>query len=884
MWIAARRRTVPVLASVLLSLVAGMCRLGLACAHPPVIYSQPAYQSPVHGAPDHLLLLPGEGFGKSDTVVYARLPDTTRALPPPERIPEKNTAEQGVARIVSRENFPRALTVLLPPQLEADQSYVLWVRDAKGEWSNPVRINDARPLWLTPAYVYATSTTASLPRQIKIVGRNLQPAPGRATMARLTGPERVQLRAEPDADEPKILREYVAKLSLPPRLAPGEYRIELSRDGTSWVPLDRQTLTVRADPASPRVLAIDSDAFGGCHPDDGLDDTPCILRAIDAAARTGGVIEFGAGRWDLIHAAPGMESGNGIIVPHGVELRGAGNRVTRLVRHDTWVSGGSANTVFTLLGNNVVAGFTFSDGHVPREGEPARPILQLGRAWSRPDLNGFPGPVEDVVISANVFGPTHGPIVDGGLPLRRLFITHNIFGAFHEALLLGGNRFNVQYPFRIDDSVIAYNTFEPGSSLDVAAGQGVIASELGASRRLDFSHNTADGAATKYLRSPEDARGWRAAFFWHMNGSHEMTLVAENLATCTGDKAGDGEAFAYDNNGNTFALPDARTVLAAGASTLTVAGPLKTRQNDRDVPLATYYIGHWIQVVEGVGLGQVRRITDYRIDPRSGRVTFSVSPAWDVPPQAGVSRIGVGREFWQVYTLANGVDHREPLCRKSNRTRPKGGVIGLWAQTADSVVAGNRQYDTDGILMQNAYVAEDPACPECVASTTFQSFVEIRDNLIDGEYDWGSACSISGIMGSYAASPTPASPPPVLGFGVSIADNTIRHADGFKGGAIDFASTWYVGPPPHAWRLIENTLVQHNVIRDVAGAAPRPACQYRQLVRAGVRLDGPDALSRTVLYANSCANVAEGVVDYGTGTVRVCPSSVSAPCECRARR
>ena len=866
--------------------IGALCIGALARAQPPILYSQPGYQSPVRGEPDDLLMLPGFGFAKGDVVVYARLADTTRIPKPPTEIPASSSAAQGVARVVSYHGAPNALTVLLPVEMSANQSYVLWARNSQREWSNPVRINDARPMWLTPAFAYSSAQLAGLPRQIKIVGRNLQSASGASVSVRLSGPQQLVLRTQPEDGEEPALREYVAKAALPPRLAPGAYTIEISRDGASWVSLGEQQLIVQADPDPRRKLAVEAEEFGGCHPDDGRDDTVCIVRAVRKAADGGGIVTLGPGVWDLTQVSEGVKTGDGILIPQNVDLQGAGSEVTRVLRHESWKSGGGTDAVFTLIGHNVVSGFTFADAHVSRQGDAPRPTLQVGMAVSRVAVS-IPrsqAVVEDVVITGNVFDRTSDPIIDGGLPMRRLFITRNELGAFHEALLLGGSRFSMTWPFRLDDSVIAYNIFKPGSSLDAAHGQGTIASEIGASHRVDFSHNIADGTSTQYLNAPTDARGWRAAFFWHMNGSHEMSLISENRLTCTGDKAGDGEAIAYDNNANTFALSDARTVLGATAATVTVAGPLKARQNNRDVAVASYYVGHWIQLVAGPGLGQVRKISAYRIDSGSGNVTFTVSPAWDVPPQAGHTRMGVGRQFWQVYTLANVVDHRQPLCLKSNRTRPKGGVIGLWAQIADSVVAGNRQYDTDGILMQNAYVADDPECKECVAQNTFQSFVEIRNNLVHGEYQWDSACSISGIMSSYAAAPTPSSPPPVLGFGLTIAHNTVRQADGFLGGAIDFASTWYKGPPPYRWVLIDNALIQHNVIRDITESLPKPACRYRQVVRAGVRLDAPFAMSRTVLYGNACENVAKGIEDYGTDTVRVCPAPVKASCECRSLR
>ena len=53
---------------------------------------------------------------------------------------------------------------------------------------------------------------------------------------------------------------------------------------------------------------------------------------------------------------------------------------------------------------------------------------------------------------------------------------------------------------------------------------------------------------------------------------HQQVLVAQNTSTCPGDKDGDGEAIAFDGNGNTSALPIAASVLAATSNTVTVPG------------------------------------------------------------------------------------------------------------------------------------------------------------------------------------------------------------------------------------------------------------------------------------------------------------------------
>jgi len=135
------------------------------------------------------------------------------------------------------------------------------------------------------------------------------------------------------------------------------------------------------------------------------------------------------------------------------------------------------------------------------------------------------------------------------------------------------------------------------------------------------------------------------------------------------------------------------------------------------------------------------------------------------------------------------------------------------------------------------------------------------------------------------ASDTHSSPPPILGIGLNISHNTIRQSDGYLGGAIDFASTWKKGPPPYRWTLIDNALIQHNTIADITPSLPRPACNYRQVVRAGIRIDAPGSISRTVMYGNTCRDVARNLEDYGTDTTRVCPASgKTSSCECSARR
>ncbi len=858
--------------------IIGLCAsLPLAAAERPRLYADPAHESPVYGDPDDLLLLAGSGLSAQDAIVYSALTDTTEPPMTPEAVPTSTTAQSGTAQAVSTSNIPYSLTVRLPQEMRRGQSYALWAHDPISGWSNPVRINDARPLWITPAQVYSSDAVAALPRYLKVVGRNLQAAADAVTRVRLSGPTEIVLDASDDHDPSTTVEQFVAKVALPARLPPARYGVEVSRDGRNWVPASGQTLLVLADPQRAREFPV---AAYGCRADDDADDIPCIVSAIQAARESGGAVTFGPGTWRIGNSkASGVTSRDGIVVPVGVSLRGSGGTLTRIVTGATW-SPGELTAVFALQGNNRVEGITFVDARVQRSDAPSpAPILQLGKAYYRvdPQNPADPHSVTDVTITHNVFDRTRIAIGDGGLPLARLYVTYNEFGAYETALAPTGDRFNLATPFRIDDSIVAYNVFKPGAYLNVPIGQGAVASMLGASSRVDFSDNVADGAATDYL-GPDDARGWRAAFFWHLGGNHEMLLVSQNSATCTGDKAGDGEAFSYDNNGSTFAFPRAQRVLDATANTVTVANVLADRQFGRDVNVTDYYVGHWIQIGEGAGVGQSRKIRSYRIEGQ--RVTFTVEPAWDVPPEPQKSRVTIGRQYWQVYTVDNHVDHRKPPCLKSNRTRPKGGVIALWAQTADSVVSGNRQYDTDGILLNQSYSAQDEKCRDCTAWTMQQSFVEIRDNLIDGEYDWSSDCSLSGIGAWNAASPTPGSSPVVASYGVSIAHNVIRHADGLRGGAITVPLGWYDGPAPHDWPVVSNLLIHHNEISDISGAPPTHRCDNDQRTRIGINLDQASLVWHTLLYANRCTNVSRPIHDSGQHTESFCARDMANACEC----
>ena len=851
---------------------ASLLLMFLFCSSPsiasaPVLLHTPGYQAPVHAAPDDLLFIAGDGFQATDRVVYETA--DPRRIGHPAAVPLKSNASLGVATVVQRGTEGSSLTVRLPESLRADRVYRLWIVTAAGEWSKSLLLNDPRPLWVTPSFAYATAQLANLDRRIRIVGRSLRLSASAAVSIRLRGPAVYELTSDPVAGDVPQLGQYVAEATLPGRMAAGSYAVSLRCGGCEWVEVPGQRFVVHPDPDEPRIFELTDPRFGSCHPDDGADDSSCFARAIEAARQSGGgTVVIPAGQWILATGSP-----DGFVLGSGVRLRGVAADSTSIL-WQARTGPRAPNPLLTLTGRNSIAGISFADEERFGSPEQSRPVIRLG---APPQPRSDPvssGTIADVVLADNRFLKVGTAVVDSGRPLARLLILRNEFGAYQSALYLA-------HAARIVDSIVRWNRFLPGSYVDLSARQGTIASELGSSLRVDFSSNLVDGAATGALQAADDPPGFRAAFFWNLNDNQELLLVAQNRIQCPGDKAGDGEAIAFDGNGNTSGFEAAQNVVGAGWSWIKVHGSLATQRRGHPVT-PDHYVGHWVLLMQGRGIGQTRKIVGYAQDPATSTVTLRVAPAWDVVPSTA-SRIVVERQYWQAYVIGNEVLQGSPPCRKSNLSDPKGGDIGIWAPSADSVIDANHQVDTDGIGFLQSYSARARSCSSCDSSASFQTGLEIRDNRIEGEYDWSSDCSKSGIMGNFSASPTPESSPPILGFGVLIDHNDVSHADGFRGGAIDITLTWYAGPPPADWPMVDNLLIFHNHIHDLEGSPPRAACHYGQQARTAIRMDGKDNVRNTVLYANKCERVSRFLEDGGKQTLRLCSgSSRESSCECAA--
>ena len=848
--------------------LAGVAPAGGGTAAPPRLYADPVHSSPVSALGGDLLLLAGEQLGAAEIVYYERTAGDADPGPP-SSLPDTNGPDRGLGRIVGRGKTAQSVVAALPAALDSATAYRVRIRAADGQWSNPVLINDARPRWLSPAYAYASQPVPGIGRKVRIIGRNLGPAGDLRREVRLSGPQAAILVAV--TEQNPATDRYALAVTLPRSLKAGLYDVDVRIGGSPWVRLSAQRLEVRADPVQEPVYPVTA---AGCLPGVGSDHARCIGRVIATAARTGGRVVFAPGDWVL---ADPTDSSDGIIVPAGVSLSGSGSGVAVIHRSSEW----GRRPAFVLAGHNRVSDLTFTDD-TRYSSDGGTPYLQLGVAFDRAAHGASAGRrVEDVIIDRDVFDQTFAGIGDGGLPVRGLVVADNVFGSFAYGLNLEGNGFNFAEDFTIEDSIVRGNTFYAGSLFDRERALGPIASQLGAARRLDFSDNVVDGSSPRFLYRPESPeRGFRAGLFFALRGNVESMLLSGNVLSCTGDRAGDGEAIALDNNHNTPAFARVAAVTTADALSVSTVEPL-LRKNEYGALPAAYFRHYWVEIVGGHGLGQVRHVVGY--DDSNDR-RFTIDTPWDVIPDA-TSRILVSRLMTDVVVVGNRVDQRAPLCTKRNPTRPAGGAIALSANMSDSVVDSNVLFDTNGIDVTHEYTVEDPRLHR-TAGAALQYFLTIRDNVIDHEYQWESDASWSGIQFGYAISPTAGVVPPVGGYAELVTGNTVIKADGLRGGAISYAPTWYEGPPgAPPFAFIEGALVFANRLSDVRGKPAGAAAGYRSAGlgprRVGIFV-ADQLVDNLVLRGNRCTGVDVPLANKSRSTIVDCSDADRETCGCAA--
>jgi hypothetical protein len=793
----------------------------------PVLYSEELRQGPATAEPGSLVFLPGTGIPTSlanIVIVYQRVSDPNVLPAHPATIPVSSSATLGRFGAISRSDY--GVSIRMPPssaaaglpQTTPGRTYALWlVQTSAGgaSWSNTILINDPRPMWFSPSYQYVSASRPGLPRELKVVGRNLQLLPNLIVKVRLRSPSNtyvMSVLADPSPDT--NLEQFVARVLLPPTMATGNYVVELQRDpDLAWVATPGPAFRVWANPAPLGNYHVSN---YGCAPNDSSDDRACIVSAISAAsAAGGGNVIFAPGDWILTDSGcnpagvcpPGVDLTRGIKVPLGVNLRGAtGGARSSIATSDTWqqqpLGSPYPRRMFQLLGRNIVSGLDFHDGtsHHPKIGRGA--AIEIGDAVTA---------VSDVTVTDCLFKNTYQGIVTSS-SLSELVITQNRFQAYFDNIALqpNGNGGSDPSHKHLDQVIVTDNLFEPGAFEDPLTHQGVIGAGFAAGLRLDLSNNDFDGTSTAALLGAH--LGWRAGIFLPYGGNHEFELISGNRITCTG-RVGDGEAIMYDNNLNTFAFKHAKNVLSSPSPSsqikVSIAGVDEALQSSAP----NFYREHWVQVLAGPGLGQSRKVRGYTIDSATQTVTFSVSPPFDVAPIPGASKIGLSKQAWQVLMIDNEVDNQG--CFTGPGTTPNlnglqyGGIIGFYGNNSDSAIAGNIQREAGGIGVQVEYddrsTAPGEGCAYAYQYYFSTYFLDIRNNTIEGMVDASASCRRGGInllYQSLISSETGCAPntdgacvcanmvflpsPVVPAFGNRVSHNLISSAFGFWGGGVSF--------------------------------------------------------------------------------------------------
>lgn len=724
--------------------------LGIEAALFPVHHT-PFFQSPVCLGPGDLLQLCGRWFDSETRVLYQQIPDTViPPVSPPGEAMQETTAGHGQMPVVSRHGLPFSVAVQAPAVFAAGRTYALWAGDPERGWSQTMLVNDARPLWLTPAKAYAGET-------IRVVGRNLAPAPGQsASRIRLTGPVTVELDAAGEAGPAGEINDYAAAAALPGDLPPGEYAVEFCRDGTSRVPLAGQQLVLL--PLPPVPARFDVTAFGAI-PDDGFDDTAAIQLAIDAAAGAGG---------GEVWLPAGVYHASGLDLPAGVDLTGDG--MDHSVLSDNSPEQTVPPPVVRLHGGQTVHHLAFDDG-----------------LWESRTMDYYSVSAE---LTGTVTGLTirdcrfvHAGTSIGGGPrlVQDCRIDNNEFQARYVAI----------YFFSpLIDSRIRGNRFIP---MPLSTNNGWnYPSEITGCLRIDYSANTVDGTVNE---------GWRNGPFWNMYGVNDRLLVSHNRLSCTGGKIsptsgfGYGEAIANDSNGNTMLYQPGPCITATTSSITLPAGWGEADQ----------HAGAWVCIVDGPGIGQSRPITGHTAGEWN---LISVEPAWDVLPGPD-SRAIVCRVYRQYFMVGNLVDQR-PQVRKNYD-----GESQFFGSTVDSVMDGNTIYNAKGLMLNLQSFARD--YEHMQRGHGVQHFNEIRHNWLGG-YRAAPELYLGGITLMYSS--TPGDPVPPCGYGIIIAGNSLSGC-GFNGvphngylGGIHCGPGWYTPSPDSA--LAKETLIFGNTVESGA--------------------------------------------------------------------
>ncbi|MFT3775306.1 MAG: hypothetical protein QM820_58910 [Minicystis sp.] len=329
------------------------------------------------------------------------------------------------------------------------------------------------------------------------------------------------------------------------------------------------------------------------------------------------------------------------------------------------------------------------------------------------------------------------------------------------------------------------------------------------------------------------------------------------------------------------------------------------------------YVGRWLRVDYGPGLGQARKIT--AVEDAGTAIKFTVTPDFDVIPVAGLSRVIIGNQVWQAYFVDNHVDNAcsipvtsacpSPGCCPSGCASDESclagrcvatgspfyhyynpGLIGLGSASVDVAIDSNHLIDTSGLSINPRYI-ERPSLTRDVLEQYPDYFVEVRGNRIEGIFGgsqisdnhYGSGIEIFGRSGTQSSAGAPLRNPNIPGFGISVSHNVLVGATLTKLGyaqGISAGVALELKQPPDQSRspMCLDTIVFANEIGGSSTGAPGVAAisngtEFATPLEPGRGM--PSYPEGTLICDNAYSNFASLYTDWPghlqTSSLFVCP-------------
>lgn len=616
-----------------------------------------------------LFTVHGAGFNTENIIVQIA-PDLQGDYP---ATPSRSAKPVEIVQVDNNGNF----VVARMPKLALSSVYNVWVKNKSG-WSRPIKMNMARPLFLS-------EYQAAAGNEIEIVGRNFdQKEFGGVTKTRVRLTDN---RGRQFNLQLKTITSYNIAALINRNTPRGTYYVEVSNDlGINWNRLlNGQLLTIIGEGADPLKLGVAwagdfkwSNRFDvrnfGAIANDGLDDTQAIQTAVDAAEQAGGgVVGFRKGNYHL----------RGIQIGAGVVLLGEGQDETRL-----YYTGTSNQNFINSKGLQSTGGIAQLQGVArlslllsdPDERPDA--FMWLGEQWGQGGNNNFGDKSfrtsnRIFVYDVKVDYPVSNKGRDGtgrGIGLEyiakeRVLVNNNFFRGWHA---------NV-YITAVNEYVNIRNNY-----FEFSIGQ------VHTMTSYSFFVNN------KLVIHPESNQDSHGLF------ARANAYMAYNDVSGAGagdNSSNDGEALSTEGPGGTFNFGN---ILQATSNTITVSPVTQLNEN---YSLEYGYLS--VFIMNGRGLGQLRKVVS--INPQTRVITID-KPFDIIPDSAGVFSLVTPLENFTVYK------NKVSDCAK-----------GIWpfGLQHDCVIADNVSDNTQGIFQFAARNDEQ-------RSYYANSFTRITRNKVNG--------------------------------------------------------------------------------------------------------------------------------------------------------